>query len=47
MPALSEYSNVYDTALAIPEAKGFQVWRELVCAFGQGVGFVTSKRPFT
>jgi hypothetical protein len=26
MPALSEYSNVYNTALLILKQKGFQVW---------------------
>jgi hypothetical protein len=26
MPALSEYSNVYNTALLILQQKGFQVW---------------------
>lgn len=28
MPALSEYSNVYDVAIGILERKGFQVWHE-------------------
>jgi hypothetical protein len=26
MPALSEYSNVYDVAIGVLEKKGFQVW---------------------
>jgi hypothetical protein len=26
MPALSEYSNVYNTALAVLREKGFQIW---------------------
>lgn len=26
MPALSEYSNVYNTALAVLQRKGYQVW---------------------
>ncbi|MFO0550973.1 MAG: hypothetical protein U0271_21460 [Polyangiaceae bacterium] len=26
MPALSEYSNVYNTALLVLRAKGFQLW---------------------
>jgi hypothetical protein len=26
MPALSEYSNVYDTAVTLLQRKGFQVW---------------------
>lgn len=28
MPALSEYSNVYDTALGILHEKGFQLWHD-------------------
>ena len=26
MPALSEYANVFDTAVAVLERKGYQVW---------------------
>lgn len=28
MPALSEYTNVYDTAVRLLRQKGFQVWRD-------------------
>src|SRR5690242_8676305 len=28
MPALSEYTNVYGTALAILKEKGYQLWRD-------------------
>ena len=43
MPALSEYSNVYDSALQVLDEKGFQVWYEsgpdLYCAEKDGWDF--------
>jgi hypothetical protein len=43
MPTLSEYSNVYNTALVILERKGFQVWHDeqtnLYCAEKDGWDF--------
>jgi hypothetical protein len=44
MPALSEYANVYDTALAVLEQKGFSVWKnektDLFYAQREGWDFV-------
>ena len=44
MPALSEYTNVYGTALAHLEELGFQLWRdprtELFCAERGGWDFM-------
>jgi hypothetical protein len=43
MPALSEYSNVYNTALVVLRRKGFQVWyekaRDVYCAERGGWDF--------
>ena len=43
MPALSEYSNVYDTAVTILRKKGYQLWydchAELFCAELDGWDF--------
>lgn len=44
MPALSEYSNVYNTAILILEQKGFRVWRDpetdLFCCERDGWDFM-------
>jgi hypothetical protein len=44
MPALSEYANVFDTALAVLEQKGFSVWRDektdMFCAQRKGWDFM-------
>jgi hypothetical protein len=44
MPALSEYSNVYNTALLILQRKGFRFWydseAELFCAERDGWDFM-------
>jgi hypothetical protein len=44
MPALSEYVNVYNSALTIIENKGFQIWfndkAELYCAEREGWDFM-------
>lgn len=44
MPALSEYSNVYNTALNVLDKKGFSVWyneeTELFCAEKEGWDFM-------
>jgi hypothetical protein len=44
MPALSYYSNVFNTALAMLQRKGFRVWTEqdgnLVCAERDGWDFM-------
>ena len=44
MPALSEYANVYNTAVLILLEKGYQVWRdeeaELFCAEKDGWDFM-------
>ena len=44
MPALSEYANVYDTALAVLEQKGYLVWKnekvDMFCAQRQGWDFI-------
>jgi hypothetical protein len=44
VPALSDYANVDDTALALLGEKGFQVWRdeaaELYCAERDGWDFM-------
>ena len=43
MPALSEYSNVYDSAVSILRKKGYQVWydrdADLFCAEKDGWDF--------
>ena len=41
MPSLSEYSNVYNTALLILKEKGFSLWEEsgLYCAEKDGWDF--------
>lgn len=45
MPALSEYSNVYNTALNILDKKGFSVWYDesldLFCAEKNGWDFMS------
>jgi hypothetical protein len=45
MPALSEYSNVYNTALVILQKKGYRLWhnreRELYYAEKDGWDFVS------
>ena len=45
MPALSEYSNVYDTAIAVLHSKGFRVWYDdsanCFCAERDGWDFVS------
>ena len=44
MPALSEYTNVYDTALKVLNKKGYQFWfdeeLELFCAEKEGWDFM-------
>jgi hypothetical protein len=44
MPALSEYSNVYNTALSIIKKKGYQLWYDeeagLYCAERDGWDFM-------
>ncbi|EPX64325.1 hypothetical protein D187_005459 [Cystobacter fuscus DSM 2262] len=44
MPALSEYTNVYNTALLILQKKGFQVWLDesidMYCAEKDGWDFM-------
>ncbi|PWF25499.1 hypothetical protein [Corticimicrobacter populi] len=44
MPALSEYSNVYNTALNVLDRKGFSVWydeeAEMFCAERNGWDFM-------
>ncbi|NRD64767.1 hypothetical protein HRD49_23720 [Corallococcus exiguus] len=46
MPTLSEYTNVYDTALIILEQKGFQVWydkrAQVFCAEKDGWDFMAN-----
>ena len=43
MPALSEYTNVYDTALFVLRNKGYQLWvdetRQVFCAEKDGWDF--------
>lgn len=43
MPALSEYSNVYDTSVSILNKKGYQVWYDrdvdIFCAEKDGWDF--------
>lgn len=44
MPALGEYANVYDSAIAVLERKGFSVWRDesadMFCAQRSGWDFM-------
>lgn len=50
MPALGEYANVYDTAIAVLEQKGFAVWHnetaEMFCAQRDGWDF-TADSPIS
>ncbi|HEY9475240.1 MAG TPA: hypothetical protein VIS06_15510 [Mycobacteriales bacterium] len=44
MPALGEYADVYDTAIAVLEQKGFTIWKDeaadMFCAQRDGWDFM-------